>query len=360
MSGRHSFEATATTDARGALTVAWATIPGRTSVRQAYAWSGGRTQQLTSGPRSAAFVALDVAPDGAAAVSVAKGEEVFVARRGAPGAFGPAVAVPGVAGLARVATAGGAFAVTGRPSGDPDSGVVIAAARRLADPFGPPVRTAPPTAPPGTTNLIRPAAVGFTPDGAVVVAYSALHQEIGPVEQRTLGASVYAAVWPRDAAEPLPPVELSRAPFAFDPAFVSDAGRGWFAWLEGHGACCQADAVVAAPLVAGGVGPSVARGMPGPPSLGFDPPAVAAARGGGVRFYVPGASRRSAALHTVRLAPDGTFGTPEKVAGGRALAPANFLIRPVAARGRAADAVGWSSPAGGTESPDSRVRIARR
>jgi hypothetical protein len=358
MRGRDSFEGAATTDRRGRLTVAWVTTPRRSRVPQAYVWSGGRAQRLTNGTPGARFIRLAVAPSGAAMVAVTEGEHLLVARRKRPGdRFGPTQALADVAGAPALALAGGAFAVAGEAPGADDGGFVTTVARRLADPFGPTAPSPSPPVPPGRQNVLRSVIAGFAPDGSVVLAYSVMHQRAKASERPTVASSVYASVWPRGAAAPLAPVELSRRRYAYDPARVVSRGRTWLTWLEGDGDCCRTDTVVAAPLVGGGVGDSVQRRLEPGTLAGFEPLAVVAAPGGGLRYYLPDVGRR-ASLRAIHLSPAGVFGAPERILAGRALAPPNHLVFLKPARGRPADAVGWNGPgAGELVGP---IRIARR
>ena len=363
MSARHSLGGELAADGRGRLSAAWTTIPDGSGIRQAYVWTGGTTRALTSGPGHVSWVRIAVAADGAGVVAVEKGGGVTMFRRSRTGPFGEPEVLAGAAGVDDVAAAPGArFAVAGSGVAGPGgAGKVAAVAPRISEPFPAAVRLTPAPGPANTSALLRPATVGFTRAGAVVVAFSALHQQVGPPSERPppfVGGVVQAFVWPRGAAGPGDPVAISRGRFAYDPLFVSSGDRQWLAWLETSGRCCRADTLAAARLTREGIGAAVTRRVAVPGLLGIDRPSVAAAPHDGLRWYLPRATRNSSALQTLLLDRNGRFGPLQTVAAGRNVAFANFSVTPIPAHGQPVDLVGWNSPLS-NRSTQTRVRLAR-
>jgi hypothetical protein len=331
----HSFGARMGHDRRGRVVVAWATIPGPTGARQAYAWTAAHgAQQLTSGADSVSMADVAVAPDGRAAiVAVGTGRSgSAIARGSTTGGFSAARPIgargagfPTLLGLADDATVTVAWR-DGR-------GVGLARAAWGAS-FGAPVHV--------PIAHVDEMAMAVTRSGRAVVAVKQTTRQLTGEYARAASAFT----WAPGAAAPSASVRLSQGQ-AGTPATLAVGDRAFVVWRQARTTRAAPATLGAAVFAPGAATPTTRLTVPGRGGAGGPLGSIALAPSGtGVRPYF----RVGSAVHTTHVDAagrvSGTF-----VAVGPSERPAYVLA--AEARG---PVIAWNRYEGGNRF---HIRIAR-
>jgi hypothetical protein len=151
---------------------------------------------------------------------------------------------------------------------------------------------------------------------------------------------VRVSIWPAGAAGPAAPVRVSRAPYTSGVAVVRSGDRAWVAWLEGS--TRKLDTMAAVRVRGAGVGTVRRRSLPAGTLhlIANDPPTVAAASGGGLRWYTLSRARGESTLSTIVLDRGGHFSSPKTITHDVSVSLTQ-LTAP--APGAPADLVGWTT-----------------
>lgn len=359
---KHTFAGSLGIDGRGRAVVAWR-VNGEAST--VYVWIADRVRTLSTGAGSAS-PALAVGADGTVVIAVTRSTHgasaVALYRGSTAGSIGPPVALPSLAGVDTVALSGtstvlaGLQAVATPPSTSVTWAFTFAAG--LAAPFAPPAALEPATGPPGQRSFMRRTTTGIAPGNAAVAATITLHCPPGTGDLAgdcvaPITGTVQVSIWPAGASTASAPITVSSAGFTSDPQFVRSGDRAWVTWLEGSTSVM--DTMAAARVTSGGLGH--VRREPLPPSSqrlpDVEPPEVAAAHGGAVRWYTLSRARGRSTLSTIVLDRNGRFGSPATVTHAVSVSR-TILIEP--ATGAPDDLLGWTTS--GTDFRATRAWVA--
>jgi hypothetical protein len=287
----HSFGARMGHDRRGRIVVAWATIPGRTGARQAYAWTAARgVQRLTSGTRSVVDADVAVAPDGRAAIvapQTGKSGGGTIARGSTTGGFTTTqpigsgdVGFPSFVGIADDAT------VTVGWTDGRDVGLTRAA---WGAPFGAAVHV--------PVDHLDDMTMTVTGAGRAVVAVKQTALRLDGSSTR----DVSAFTWDPGTAAPGPPVRLSQGQ-AGTPAALAVGDRAFVVWRQARTTRSSPATLGAAVFAPGATAPSTRLTVPGRGGAGGPLGSIALAPSGtGVRPYF----RVGGSIHSTHVSASG-------------------------------------------------------
>jgi hypothetical protein len=334
----HSFGARMGHDRRGRIVVAWATIPGHTGARQAYAWTAAHgVQRLTSGTRSVVDADVAVAPDGRAAIVAPQTGDSgggAIARGSTTGGFAAQpigsgdVGFPSFVGIADDATV--TVGWTDR------RGVGLARAAWGA-PFGAAVHV--------PVDHLDDTTMTVTGAGRAVVAVKQTALQLDGSFTR----DVSAFTWDPGAAAPTAPIRLSQGQ-AGTPAAQAVGDRAFVVWRQARTTRSAPATLGAAVFAPGAAAPSTRLTVPGRGGAGGPLGAIALAPSGtGVRpYFSVGGS-----VHSTHVSASG------RVSGTSvALGPAEGRPRVSAAEADGRPVVVWSRYHFEGK-PGFRIRIAR-